>query len=285
MKKIMLMLFMSSVLVLSAFSAEPVTITFYHTSDLHEAPDGLIRIAKIVSDKKKEGGNVLFVDTGDWFNKGELSPLKLKGEAITEMIGAAKYDAVIPGNHDYTFGTKRLVELIDKYSLPVLAANCAWPNKLPPYRIFELKGVRVAIIGSTTHIMNKAIDKDLDVKPIAESVDAVIDELEGKADVIVLLTHIGVGRDKKIIKAVPRLDILFGGHDHIKKMTKLNFIKKTKTILQHSGMSGKLLGEVTITWDGKQIVDRKARLITITKEMPQSENVKAVVEKYLPKSN
>ena len=71
MKKLILMLFLTSIIVTSGFSDEtlkPVTITFYHTSDLHEHSDGLPRIAKFVNDKKNEEGHILFVDTGDWFN-------------------------------------------------------------------------------------------------------------------------------------------------------------------------------------------------------------------------
>ena len=290
MKKLILILVLSYIVVTSGFSAEtskPVTIIFYHTSDLHEHSDGLPRIAKFVNDKKDEGGNILFVDTGDWFNKGDLTPLNTRGEAIVEMMGACKYDAVIPGNHDYTFGTKRLVELVDKYSIPLLAANCTWPKKfLPkkvlPYSIHEFEGVRIGIIGTASTITNRASDKDLKIQPIEQSVKIFVKQLESEADIIVLLTHTGVIADRKLITAIPRLDILFGGHDH-KKFSKLEFNEKTRTVLQHSGAYGKFLGELTITWDGEKIVDHKLRLIAVSKKMAPSRTVKAIADKYLTK--
>ena len=261
---------------------KPVTITFYHTSDLHDHSDGLSRIAKFVNDKRAEGGNILFVDTGDWFNKGNLTPLNTQGEAIVEMMGACKYDAVITGNHEYTFGTKRLVELVDKYSIPLLAANWTEPNNFLPYSIHEYNGVKVGIIGTASTIRNRVKDKEMKLQPIEQSVKAVVEKLKAKVDIIVLLTHLGVREDRKLITAIPRLDILFGGHNH-KKISKLEFNEKTRTVLQHSGDFGKYLGELTVTWDEGEIIDYKLLLIKVSKEMTPSKQVKAIAEKYLTK--
>ena len=270
-----------------AETAKPVTVTFFHTSDLHEHSAFLPRVAHLVAERRKKDPNVLFVDTGDWMNKGDLTPLNTRGEAIVSMMGAAKYDAVIPGNHDFTYGAGRLVELVGKYALPMLAANGQWSKPLdakapPPYRIHKLNGVTVGIIGTAPPFVGDEKGPSVKILPIAKAVRGVVAEVDKKADVIVLLTHIGPPEDKKIIRALPRVDILFGGHHH-KWFTSLNFDKGTKTVLQHSGRFGETLGEVVITWDGEKITDRKAKLITITPKMPQSDAVKAVVDKYVPK--
>lgn len=125
-------------------------------------------------------------------------------------------------------------------------------------------------------------DKDMVLRPIADTVGKAVRELAGRADIIVLLTHLGVPADREIIRVVPRLDIVFGGHHH-KKFRKLDFDQKTKTILQHSGFFGDVLGVVTVTWDGGKITDRRARLIRITGDMPASPKVRAIAEKYLSK--
>ena len=83
-----------------------VIITFYHTSDIHENSENLTRIAQFIQDQKTKNPNVLFLDTGDWFNLGDLTDLDTRGEAISELMGAMMYDAVILGNNDYSFGTK-----------------------------------------------------------------------------------------------------------------------------------------------------------------------------------
>jgi 5'-nucleotidase/UDP-sugar diphosphatase len=284
MKRMMLMLLLTCLTsgCMSTATLKPVTITFYHTSDIHEHSDGLSRIAKFVNDKRVGEGNILFVDTGDWFNKGDLTPLNTQGEAIVEMIGASKYDAVIPGNHEYTFGTNRLVELVGKYSIPLLAANWAEPKIFPPYSIHEFNGVKVGIIGTASTIMNHATDKGLKIHPIEQSVKAVVKELQTRVDIIVLLTHLGVKKDRRLATAIPRLDIIFGGHSHT-RISELEFSEKTRTLLQHSGAMGKFLGELTVTWDGEKVIDHKLRLIKVSKEMTPSKKVKAIADKYLKK--
>lgn len=280
MKKLISILLLSCMIVTSVLAnGKPVTITFYHTSDIHENSDGLTRIAKFVDDKRAEGGNILFVDSGDWFDTGNLSPLFTRGEAIMEMMAACKYDAVVPGNHDFVYGAERLAELATKYSIPILAAN--WPSqKYPHYRIFTFNGVRVGIIGTATLISNYVWDKDIKIENIAEAVKSTVAELEKKADIIVLLTHGGKASDVGLANVSPRIDIIFGGHEH-RKYSGPEAGETFKTLIQHSGMYGESLGEVVITWDGEKIIDHKMRVIDISKDMEPSEAVKIIANKYL----
>ena len=280
-----------------AEAADTVTVTFYHTSDLHENSANLPQIAYLVREQKEKDPNVLFLDSGDRFNKGDLAPLKTRGEAMTAMIQAMSYDAVVPGNHDITFGSKRFLELVDKYSLPVLCANCVWigdmkPNNLPHYKIFELDGVTVAIIGtagSLTHFgpagyKNKDADGLLEVRwetsEVVESIRSMVNDLDKKADIIVLMTHLGPKEDRKIAQALPRIDLIAGGHTHDYFYTMV-FDEQTQTVIQHSGMWGVVVGEIILTWDGEKIVDRKARLIKITPDMPKSTELEAMRKSYL----
>ncbi|HPD15341.1 MAG TPA: metallophosphoesterase [Planctomycetota bacterium] len=268
-----------------ATAAGEVTITFYHTSDLHEHAGPLARIAGFVRQQRAARRNVLFLDTGDWFNKGDLTDLGTRGEAMAALMGAMGYDALIPGNHDYSHGTRRLAELIDRYELPVTATNCTWPDapprRLKPYRTFTLDGVTVALIGTATPNMAGAADRLLQVHPIAPAVGELLPKLEGIANIMVLMTHVGVAEDQGLVGALPRIDLLFGGHDH-RRFDKLTLDDKGKAILQHSGSLGDSIGEVVVTWDGQRIVGRQARLVKVTPEMPECPKVAAIQAKYAP---
>ena len=282
-----------------AEAADTVSVTFYHTSDLHENSENLPQIAYLVKEKKKKDSNVLFLDCGDRYNKGDLTPLKTRGEAMTALIQAMTYDAVVPGNHDITFGSKRFLELVEKYSLPVLCANCVWvgdmkPNNVPPYKIYELDGVTVAIIGtagSLTHFgpagyKNKDADGLLEVSwetsEVVESIRSMVSDLDKKADIIVLMTHLGSKADRELARALPRIDLIAGGHRHEIFFT-LVFDEQTQTVIQHSGSHGMAVGEIILKWDGEKIVDRKARVIKITPDMPKSAELEAMRKGYLSK--
>ena len=272
-----------------AGTPKPVTVTFFHTSDMHDHAGPLPRIARLVAERRKTDPNVLFVDSGDWCNKGDLTPLGTRGEAVVEMMAAAGYDAVIPGNHDFTFGSDWLAELVGRHSLPMIAANCRWRGKARArnsarFSIHRLRGVTVAIIGSAPPFVEADKHRSVDILPIAAEVKGLVAELDGKADVIVLLTHVGPPEDGKLIRALPRLDVIFGGHHH-KRFGKLDLDAKTQTVLQHSGQFGEAVGEVVLTLEDGKITGRRARLIRITKDMPQSEGVKKVREKYVRKKS
>ena len=288
-----------SIAAYDAEAADTVTVTFYHTADLHENSANLSRIAHLVREQKEKVSNVLFLDSGDRFNKGDLTPLKTRGEAMSAMMYNMTYDAVVPGNHDITFGSERFLELVDKYSVPLLCANCVWvgdmkPNNVPPYRIYELDGVTVAIIGtagSLTHFgpagyKNKDADGLLEVRwetsEIVESIKSMVSDLDEKADIIVLMTHLGPKEDRKIAQALPRIDLIAGGHTHHTFDTMV-FDEQTRTVVQHSGSHGMAVGEIILTWDGEKIVDRKARLIKITPDMPKSAELEAMRKRYLSK--
>jgi len=262
-----------------------VTITLYHTSDLHETSDPIPRIAQFVKDRKTADANVLLFDTGDWFNKGDLTRLNTRGQAMVAMMGACPYDGVISGNHDYSFGTVRLVELLVKQRIPFLACNCDWPEGMSPptastYKVFQLSGVRVGVIGAATTIGNHAQDDFLKIKEIVPSVREILSELQDKADILVLLTHQGGETDHALAAELSELDVILGGHDHGVYHERI-LEPGPETFLMHSGHHGEVLGELVLTWDGTSIVDRKIRHIPITESMKKDPRVEAVRLDYV----
>ena len=59
---------------------------------------------------------------------------------------------------------------------------------------------------------------------------------------------------------------------------------ETNTVIQHSGAVGKFIGELTVTWDGTTIADRKLRLLPISDKLPKSPTVAAIRDKYVMKA-
>jgi len=109
----------------------------------------------------------------------------------------------------------------------------------------------------------------------------VLDKIDKSVDIIVLMTHIGVQEDRMLARALPRVDIIFGGHTH-SSFTTLNFDKENQTIIQHSGSYGIKMGEVILKWDGNKIVDRRVRSIFLPNLEPESAKINELLNKYLP---
>src|SRR5690606_34386670 len=100
------------------------------------------------------------LDNGDMIQGSPLSyyHAKFAQEAPSPIIETAnllQYDAAVLGNHEFNYGQTYLKRMIEQARFPWLSANICDitgdPAFGPPYIIKEIEGVRIAILGLTTH--------------------------------------------------------------------------------------------------------------------------------------
>ena len=77
---------------------------------------------------------------------------------------------------------------------------------------------------------------------IIESIKNMVTDLGEKADILVLMTHLGPKEDRKIVQALPRIDLIAGGHTH-DTFDKMVFDEQAKTVIKHSGIGGIYVGD------------------------------------------
>ena len=269
-------------------ASDLASVSIYFTSDLHGETRTLARISQFFQNRKKENPNVLVFDNGDRllddYVADRLPILTTRGEAISELVGACGYDACILGNHDPAFGTARLVSLLDRYSLPLLAANVVWPEgmkpkRVAPYKIFPLAGVTVAVIGTSAERVNHRSDDLLRIEPVDQAIRELVPKLRKQADIVVLLTHLPDPRDLAIARSVPGIDLILGGHSH-RARREMSFDAESQTVIHKADPYGRSIGEVVLQYNGKKIVDRKTRIIEITDDMPEDPKIAGPRQKY-----
>ena len=266
-------------------TSAPTTVSIYFTGDLHEHTANLARIAHFVGERRRLDGNVLFLDAGDRFNKGETPVMYTHGEAVMAIVGACGYDAVCIGNHDLSFGADRLGRLADHYRVPVTACNVAWPESIAPaivrpYRVFPLLGVRVAVVGAAAEAMNHRSDELLEVRPLIAAIQPVVDQARREADIVVLMTHVEDDRDLEIARRVRGVDAIVGGHSH--SLFRKTVVEPVSgTVIHKTGMGGQFIGAIDLTWDGRRVTGKRTRIIEITPDMPEDPAVRAVRDRCL----
>jgi 2',3'-cyclic-nucleotide 2'-phosphodiesterase (5'-nucleotidase family) len=122
------------------------------------------------------------------------------------------YDAAVMGEGDLAqLGVETIRERIAQAEFPFLSANvylAAQDERLAePYHIIEVGPLRVALIGIT----GQAGVSGLEIRdPLAETVQAVA-EVGDQAQVLVLLSHAGLERNRQIAAQVPALDLIISG--------------------------------------------------------------------------
>ena len=117
-----------------AADAQPVgSIDILHVNDIHGRyeVDGVNAFAAVKGLADAEGV-ALTLDAGDTFHGASFATVS-QGDSIAQLLDAAGFDATTPGNHDWSYGADRLLELDASGSFSVLAANVVDAETGEPY--------------------------------------------------------------------------------------------------------------------------------------------------------
>jgi 2',3'-cyclic-nucleotide 2'-phosphodiesterase (5'-nucleotidase family) len=180
--------------------------------------------------EKVQKGNqrTLVVDSGDLFfsfqnyadSEKALKKAQLIGRAYRHM-GVA---AVNVGCLDLLQGVDFLRQE-SAQGLPILSANLLNPSTkkplFPPYLIKEAGGVRVGFIGllppesgpEISPAIRRANEGEILIGDPVEAARAAVKKVQDKAELIVLLSDLGLHRDQMLAKAVPGIHFILGGHE------------------------------------------------------------------------
>jgi len=174
------------------------TITIYHTSDTHgffypkNGQGGFAALASVI---KHGPQNYLLLDSGD-FTNGTAETRSSKGLKAVELMNALHYDAATVGNHEFDFKDKQIPALFAKADFPILAANFFlkgtqnYPDHVQPYKMFDVDGVRVAVIGLANSKPTKPTSAyEFSADPLVTLGQMVAYVQEEKPNVVVVLVH------------------------------------------------------------------------------------------------
>ena len=266
-------------------NTKDATITLLHTNDIHghvsewrgwegdldgKQVGGFDRLAAVVKEVRARTGeaNVLLLDSGDAIGDSMLADLT-KGRAGLECMAALRYDAMALGNHEPDFNAETLRSYIAEGKVRMLAANVRANGQLiaQPFLIKEIGGVKVGVLGlaypntplttAQKNVESLAWDRDS-----AEVARRFIPQMRKQgAQLIILLTHLGLGADKKLAQAVPGIDVILGGHSH-NRMQRATQVGPTLIVQAGAHLSDLGLLELRVH-DGK-ISSYERRLIPLT---------------------
>lgn len=248
-----------------------------HTNDLHGRLDaaqvatggkpfeqgGLPMIGGMIArDRARAPERTLVLDAGDtWV--GQLISSLDRGRSMVRAMSLIGYDAQTLGNHDFDWGQEQLAANAKEATFPFLTGNVVdeatgqTPAYAKPFIVKDLKVAKVAVIGLTypsPTIIRAAAVKGLRFEKAIDSVRKHLPAMKAQADIIVALTHIGVeggsarldGGDSALAQAVPEIDLIVAGHDHLAFRTARS---SGKTRIFQAGSGGENLGRVEVTVD------------------------------------
>jgi 5'-nucleotidase/UDP-sugar diphosphatase len=302
---VVLRLLIACIISSGAAYGQGTTITLVHVNDTHSHLDavgprdaslqgtlgGISRAASVIGLLKATEPNVLLLHAGDLF-QGDLFFNAYFGVPELMIMKDLGFDAMTVGNHEFDFGPGVFSEAISTAfaggSFPLISANLdlsAFPP-LQPYirpaidRIFG--STKVAVFGMTvpdnpTNMPDPVVISS-DVVTIAQ---ATADSLRGAgADVVILLSHLGIYLDRIVAATTTGIDMIVGGHDHFlfrEPVEVENPLGKTVRIFQ-AGEHYRYVGKLTFTVEGDGITMDEYSIIDIDASVPQIAEIQAVVE-------
>ncbi len=272
-------------------------VVVFHTNDVHgqvlprpatwlkdvnPIPDsgGLPRLAatlgKLRDEASASGAAVVVCDGGDWFQgtpEGQIG----QGLGFLRAFAAVGHDGAVVGNHEFDHGVDVLIGHLEAAPLPALLANVRQSDGTPlpgtrDFVLVERAGLRIALVGlltTTTPSITHRQTKDLLWEAPEEALGRVRGELRGLTDLVIPVTHIGVGSDRALARAHPDLPLIVGGHSH-------TFLRKGvregNTLVVQTGAKASVIGRVDLWLDaGLAVLQSEARHIDLYAEPEDGE--------------
>ncbi len=289
------------------FSVYAEHLTIMHTNDTHSQIDpdfsdkgGILRRKVIIDSIRNADKNTLLVDAGDAVT-GTMYSVLFGGEVDMAMMDKLGYDIQILGNHEFDNGIDSLAFFYKKTKPLKLSTNYDFTGTplegyFQPYIIKEYGGKKVAFIGINLNpeglIIPAAIKgvKYKDQLKTANETASMLKKEKG-VDLVVMLSHIGYGKEKETIDTDPEIiasshdiDIVIGGHSHTtidpENPKSVKYLIENadgrNVLVTQTGKAGQNLGVIDIDLDD---MEASYKLIPVTKRY--DDRIDTVLQNWL----
>ena len=267
------------------------TIHIFHTNDFHSHFEHWPRIQNFLLKKKEfhhsKGEEFFLFDIGDFIDRWHPFSEATKGRGSIELLNKIGYTAVTIGNNEgVNLPHEDLDHLYDRADFDVLNANLfyangSYPNWLKPYKVYSTKtGTRIGVIGLTAcfHHLYKLLGWEI-TEPLLE-LKKWLEPLKKEADVIILLSHLGIKEDEGIAAQFPEIDVILGAHTH-------HFLEQGKvagqTLIGAAGKFGHFVGHMTLNVDEEKVIQNKKAILYEFNELPAPKNEQEQVMAFFEK--
>ena len=274
-------------------------ITILHTNDVHCDYE---KYAKVATLHKSAD---LLVDAGDHVQGGVIGTLS-KGEYIVDIMNYLKYDAAVPGNHEFDYGMDQFLHIAkDLAKYPYISANFTGKDGKPyfdAYKIFEVKGVKVAFVGvctpetftkSTPTYFQDANGNYIfgfcegnNGADLYNAVQKAIDAAKAAgADYVIGLGHLGIDEQsspwmsKEVIANTTGFDAFIDGHSHSTFSETIKDKSGKEVVFEQTGTKLANVGKLTIKTDGT-IAHENIDLSAVEEDADAKAYIAGITEKF-----
>jgi len=267
----------------------------YLREDAQSAHAGIGTISHTVKELTRplSPDRYMVFDLGDALSYYYLSQVD-SGRTVFAALEQSGYDAMVPGNFDFTYGWQNLRQLnASAQRLRILSANVCDSLQhpvLPPYQILYRQGVRIAVVGLSDPVMAETVaERNLQGTLLLEpeqAMTALATDLQGRYDLLIVLTHLNFNQNLQLSRACKKIDLIIGRPDENapREYARIGYGSQGKrTIIIQAPANASAVGHLSFRWHDRVMFD-----ITMVEEKlqaaaaadPTPVNMSALESKY-----
>ncbi len=202
--------------------AEEHRLTFLHVNDVYEiSPEdgwgGLAGLGTLLELERARNPGAIFTFGGDLVSPSVISTYT-QGAHMVALMNDLRLDVAVVGNHELDRGPAVAAQRFGESHFPWLGANVVGADgqMLPGVvatTTLRRNDVDLGFVGVLTPSIT-VTGGPVVTDPI-EAAKAAVAELQAQGiELVVAITHLDVADDLALVRAVPEIDLVLGGHDH-----------------------------------------------------------------------
>jgi 2',3'-cyclic-nucleotide 2'-phosphodiesterase (5'-nucleotidase family) len=288
------------------------------------AEGGAAARAALLARERGHAGATLTLDAGDVF-QGTAYYNYFQGIPDYRVMSRMGYDAGALGNHDLDGGPVAWLRASREARFPILSANVfvsaesAWaaplaaapagltrrarwiggasvPEETPlkqlcaPYVIREAGGRRIALLGLTTgdlpYIVGTGPNRGVAVSDPIAAAEMLVPDLRRRADVVIVVSHLGLDEDRRLAARVAGIDAIVGGHGHTLLKAPVLVLNRSNgngyhgTAIVQAGSKGQWLGRTVLRFEGPEVALVTGRVIPVRPADGEDPEIARMLEPY-----
>jgi 2',3'-cyclic-nucleotide 2'-phosphodiesterase (5'-nucleotidase family) len=228
-------------------------VLLLHSNDLHSRLEQYAKISTHIAEARNRYGadRVLVLDVGDHMDRMRKETEGTGGRVNIELLNEAAVDAVTLGNNEgLTWTMDTLDALYGGHArFPVACANMVResdggrPSWMKPAVFLKKNGITFGITGVTAAFRDFYRELGWRMLDPVETAAEQIRRLRPQADIVIVLSHLGLPMDRRLAEEIEGIDLILGGHTHHLLEEPLVI---GETVILATGKFGDYLGRVEI---------------------------------------
>lgn len=213
----------------------------------------------------------------------------LKTAFMIQAMDKLGYDAVTLGERELNFGQAFLLNNFKKTKMDLVSANLVYADSkkpfVKPYVIRKICSARVAIfglIGKDFKIRTTSNERGLEIQDPFVVAKKLVPELRKKADVVVLLSHLGLTEGQRLTLEVPGIDVMVFGHQpgFFREIPKTNGV-----INARAGERGQYIPGIHLVIEDGKITSYDGEVAALDDKVPADEEMGRLVDTFSDELN